>query len=128
MKLKSRPCRRKSRHQDFDTKARPDWHSNTKTPLEVTRNIAFQLNSLNPNFLVTIMTQGRMMIDLSELVQRKYENMQQSVQNLIKEIQIIKLWFQMHLKSAKYRKRRKQCKNQSHFKAKIFSSILNYFL
>ena len=67
MKLKSRPCRRKSRHQDLDTKARPDWHSNTKTPLEVTRNIAFQLNSLNPNFLVTIMTQGRMMIDLSEL-------------------------------------------------------------
>ena len=58
MKLKSRPSRRKITISGL---------SNTKTPLEVTRNIIFQLNSLNLNFLVTIMTQGRMMIDLPEL-------------------------------------------------------------
>ena len=114
MKLKSRPSRRKITISRL---------SNTKTPLEVTRNIIFQLNSLNLNFLVTIMTQGRMMIDLPELtlqikwdgtlfnVRLKMNNyltkwsMQQIVQNIIKEIQIIKLWSQIYLKFVKYRKR-----------------------
>ena len=114
MKLKSRPSRRKITISRL---------SNTKTPLEVTRNIIFQLNSLNLNFLVTIMTQGRMMIDLPELtLQIKWDgtlfnarlkmnnyltkwSMQQIVQNIIKEIQIIKLWSQIYLKFVKYRKR-----------------------
>ena len=114
MKLKSRPSRRKITISRL---------SNTKTPLEVTRNIIFQLNSLNLNFLVTIMTQGRMMIGLPELtLQIKWDgtlfnarlkmnnyltkwSMQQIMQNIIKEIQIIKLWSQIYLKFVKYRKR-----------------------